>query len=178
MKRLPLENDHLQAARYCYRSELPVASPFCVRCPGEGAAAGMLFPLSVECREAINAWYAGKSIPLKVAAVQHAMTEAGGCNFELCMVVCFRSSKQGIQFKGRSHRFCMGGCCWNHALVWACPSPLPGGGGRDWWVRKLLAQVLGFFRIKGVGPVGAGRDLRHVESCPGSMGQRVGAAGK
>jgi hypothetical protein len=128
MKRLPLENDHLQAARCCYRSELPVASPFCTRCPKEGAAAGMLFPLSVECREAINAWYAGKSIPLKVAAVQHATTEAGGSNFELCMVVCCRASKQGIQFKGRSHRFCMSGCCWNHALVWACPSPLPRGG--------------------------------------------------
>jgi len=27
------------------------------------------------------------------------------------MVVCCRASKQGIQFKGRSHRFCMGGCC-------------------------------------------------------------------
>ena len=139
MKRLPLENDHLQAARYCYRSELPVASPFCTRCPKEGAAAGMLFPLSVECREAINAWYAGKSIPLKVAAVQHATTEAGGSNFELCMVVCCRASKQGIQFKGRSHRFCMGGCCWNHALVWSCPSPLPGGA----WTRPVGARAAG-----------------------------------
>ena len=28
MKKLPLENEHLQAARYSYRSDLPLTSPF------------------------------------------------------------------------------------------------------------------------------------------------------
>ena len=71
MKKLPLENEHLQAARYSYRSDLPLTSPFCCRCQREGACPGMLFPLSTPCKEALNSWYSGLGILLKVAAVDH-----------------------------------------------------------------------------------------------------------
>ena len=127
MKKLPLENEHLQAARYSYRSDLPLASPFCCRCKREGACPGMLFPLSTTCKEALNSWYSGLGILLKVTAIDHSAVAADS-GFELCTMICCKASKQGIQFKGRSTRFCLSGCCWEHALVWSAPSPIPGGG--------------------------------------------------